>query len=498
MPESSTKSVSVPLAQWLPDAPPLANQGLIEARNLYPGPTPTSFHALNSPTERIPTPAEQILGHTWANDASREIHNFAGTATALLKLGADREWDDVSDAGGYAAVTGWEFVKFGERVIAFAPEASPQYYDMGTSTLFADLPGSPPQARCAAVVRDFIVTGDLYGGSEQPYRVQWSGFFNSEIWTVGDQANQSDYQDFYGEGGRIQKIIGGDHGIIFQEHSIRIMQYVGGKTVFNFHEVHQSRGTPARGSVVRAGTTTFFYGWDGFCIIQGQDVKNIGAGRVNDWFRARVIAGSLQTKMTATIDRRRRLVMWSYPANGATENNETLIYNWASDRWSYASHGHATLSEWATEGYTLEELDTAVSTNLDTQTVSLDSDLYKGGDVNVIGFDTLGAGNLYEGTPGEALLIGGESVGEGGGRLFMTGIRPFVEDPAGTATVQVAVDRRDLLSAPVTRTPWVGLNPLGEGSLRVDSRYMRPVVRITGNFASVQAIEVLIRPSGKR
>lgn len=490
------KAVQVQLSQWLPDAPPLANPGLIEARNVYPGPTPVGFHPLNTPSTSIAAPAAPIIGHTWANDDSRDIHNFAGTASTLLHLGADNIWDDVSIGGGYSGVTSWEFVKFGERIIAIAPEAAPQYYDMGTSTLFANLPGSPPQARCAAVVRDFVVLGDLVG---YPYRVRWSGFFNSEIWTVGDQANQSDYQDFFGEGGRVQKVIGGDHGLIFQEHSIRLMEYVGGKTVFRFSEIQQARGTPARGSVIRAGTTTFFYGWDGFSAIgPGGEVKNIGAGRVNDWFSARVTPATLQTQMTATIDRRRRLVLWSYPANGAPTNNEILIYNWASDRWSYANHGHTALSEWALDGYTLEELDTLVGTNIDTQTVSFDSDTYKGGAVNVIGFDSTGAGKLYEGTPGEALLVCGESSGEGGGRLFVGGIRPHVEDSAGAALVVAAVDKRDLLWAVPARTAWVGVDALGGAPMRVDGRYIRPVVRVTGNFDSIQGIEVLIRPSGKR
>lgn len=493
------KAFNVPLSQWLPDAPPLANPGLIEARNVVPGSTETGFYSLKTPTTRIAAPAEPILGHAWAADATRVIHNFAGTASTLLKLGDDGAWDDVSQAGGYTDITSWEFVKFGERIIAFAPGQAPQYYDMGTSTLFADLPGTPPLARCAAVVRDFIVTGDFYDSPEQPYRVQWSGFFNSEIWTVGDMQNQSDYQDFFGEGGRIQKIIGGDRGIIFQEHSIRLMELApGSAAVFTFREMQQARGTPARGSVIRAGNAVFFYGWDGFSVLSGDSVQNIGNGKVNEWFAARTFPDTLQTKMTATIDRRRRLVLWSYPANGATENNETLIYNWASDRWSYANHGHAALSEWASPGYTLEDLDTFVGTDLDAQSVSLDSDLYKGGSVGVIGFDADGAGKLYEGTPGEAILVGGESAGEGGGRMYVDALRPFVEDSAGTASVQCAVDYRDLISTAVVRSALVDLNIIGESPIMLDARYIRPVIRVNGAFDRIQSIELLLRTSGRR
>lgn len=497
------------LGAWTPDAPTLSSPGLLVAKNAIPTSTDTGFHPLASLAPGIPAhtvsegdpPADvpqPILGHVWIADSDRDIHNFAGTAGALLKLGDDLAWDDISADGGYSGVTSWEFARFGDRVIAVAPEVAPQYIDMPSGAAFDDLPGNPPSARCVAVVRDFVFLGDLYGEDNFPYRVQWSGFFNSEIWTTGDIPNQSDFNDFWGEGGRIQRIVGGEYALIFQEHAIRIAEYVGPPTIFKFDVIAEAKGTPSRGSVVRAGDAVFFYSWDGFSAIRGRQITNIGAGAVNDWFRARVATDELQLKMTAAIDRRRRLVIWSYPTAGSSTNNEMLIYNWASNRWAYADVGAQTLSEWAAPGYTLEALDDLVGNNIDEHTVSLDSDAYKGGNVAMIAFDSDGAGRLFEGTPGVAEFVTGEATGEGGARVFVAGIRPLVDDPGAASDVRAAAYGRGSLAAPPDLSGWTPMDVRGEVPLRLDTRYMRPALRVQGRFYMAQGLEVLLRQSGKR
>jgi len=478
----------------------MSSPGLLEARNAIPSSSDTGYRPLNTLNTTIPafeveSVKQPILGHTWMQDSDLVVHNFAGTASALLRLsGSSLTWVDVSQSGGYTAVTGWSFARFGDRIIAVCPEEVPQYFD-ADSTEFDDLPGSPPTAKHIAVVRDFVVLGDL---ENFPYRVQWSGFFNSEIWTVGDMQNQSDFQDFYGEGGRIQKIVGGEYGLIFQEHSIRLMEYEGPPNVFRFSEIQQARGTPAPGSVVRAGAMTFFYSWDGFCVIMDRQIKNIGTAKINNWFRDRTSAASLKTGMTATIDRRRRLVMWSYAANGSDTNNEILIYNWASDRWSYASEGATFLGEWSAPGYTLEDLDTLVGTDIDAMTVSLDSDLYKGGDVGVVAFSSDGDGQLFDGEPGTCEFVTGDLAPAGGGRVFVTGLRPIIEDQAGNAAILGAVQARGLTTQNTNQSALLAPDAHGEVPLRVDTRFMRAVLRITGNFRMAQMIELLLRQSGKR
>ena len=85
----------------------------------------------------------------------------------------------------------WQFAQFNNFVFAVQINATPQVFDLTSSTAFADLAGSPPQARYIAVVNRFVVLSGL--GSSTPYRIQWSGHNATTTWTSG--VNSSDFQD---------------------------------------------------------------------------------------------------------------------------------------------------------------------------------------------------------------------------------------------------------------------------------------------------------------
>src|SRR5262249_12131369 len=122
----------------------------------------------------------------------------------------------------------WQFVQFGNFVIAVQVNAPPQVFDLTSSAAFADLGGSPPQARCAAVVGRFVV---LSGLSSTPYRIQWSGLNATTTWTSG--VNSSDFQDLP-DGGIVRGVAGGEYGVIFQETAMRRMIYApGSPVIFN-------------------------------------------------------------------------------------------------------------------------------------------------------------------------------------------------------------------------------------------------------------------------
>jgi hypothetical protein len=113
---------------------------------------------------------------------------FAATSTRLYQLNnTNQTWTDVSKGGsggsGYSAVSStdqWQFVQFINYVIAVQANAPPQFFDLTSATLFADLAGSPPQARYAAVVGSFVV---LSGLVNNPYRVQWSALGDPTGWS---------------------------------------------------------------------------------------------------------------------------------------------------------------------------------------------------------------------------------------------------------------------------------------------------------------------------
>ena len=83
---------------------------------------------------------------------------------------------------------------------------APQAYNLTSSSAFADLGGSPPQAAYIGVINRFVVLGGLLN---EPYRVQWSGLNAITTWTSG--TSYSDYQD-QPDGGIVRGISGGEQG----------------------------------------------------------------------------------------------------------------------------------------------------------------------------------------------------------------------------------------------------------------------------------------------
>ena len=125
----------------------------------------------------------------WQSDGT--VHVFAGTATNLYLLNnTTLAWGDVSKGSGtytsLAATDQWQFAQFRDYVIAVQDNTTPQFFNLASPTLFADLStaagalGTAPSARYVTVVGRFLVLTGIVAGSgsvagSNPYRVHWSG-----------------------------------------------------------------------------------------------------------------------------------------------------------------------------------------------------------------------------------------------------------------------------------------------------------------------------------
>lgn len=491
MPAPSYRTVE--FGEFLPDLPPLANPGALEARNVIA--ELRSYRPLRSLVTISDALTGPAVGSYWALDASGGVNLFAGDATSLYRLAINSTWTDVSRTGGYTGVTNWEFVKFGERVVAFASGVEPQFFDMGTSTTFADLPGSPPQSARAGVIQDFIVTGDAPNTIN---RLQWSGFNASELWPPGNIPQQADFQDLFGRGGRIQRIVDGDYGVIFLEHAIWRMDYVGPDLIFTVREIEPNRGTPAPNSVAWTGRQIYYYSQDGFYVTDGTGrSQNIGNNRINMWFESRADPSSIAT-MRSAVDRRNRLVMWAFKDVAEAALNDTLlIYNWGADRWSYASLTTQLVSEALGLGFTMDSLDALLPGGLDSNPVNLDSPEFAGGSLNFIAFDSQNRMASFSGEALDSTIDTKELSAPGGQRSFINAVRPLVSGAPSSVTVQIGVRNNQETGAP-SFGPASGLNVIGAADFRTNGRYHRFRVNITGDYEHAQGCEVALRYKGKR
>lgn len=426
-------------------------------------------------------------------------YNFFGDSTRLYLLNG-LTFDDVSSTFGGSYTTGaderWNFVQFGERVIATNFTDPMQGYLMGTSTKFANLSGSPPRARYITAIKDFVVVANCDTGVT---RVQWSAQGDPTASWATSPATQADYQDLDTTRGWIRAIVGGEYGVIFQENAITRMTYVGSPLVFQFDEVESGRGTNIPGSVIKVGNIIYYIGTDyRFYAFDGNRSVGIGAGRVDNLFESFLNRDYLD-RVKAIADPDKPIIYWFYPSVSDGNLSAVIAYNYQRDRFTSIAladadnypFGTGYVNEpfiFITPGYTLEGL-TAVNSSVDALVYSLDSPIWTGGERRLAGFDK--GPNFYqmqvmEGPPVSATLWTPEFEPNPGGKATMYQFRPVVEYKSATLpTIRGGITyRNELTDVPTTLTAQT-LTTSGFINMRKTGRYFRCYLRITSATAGV-------------
>lgn len=472
------------LANWEPDKFGLANQGQSDAKNVYH--TGSGYIPVKALSQISATGLDaKALGAFSAQDSSNTTHNFAGDESKLYALtGVD--FGDVSKVGGYSVSSNerWSATQFGHRVIFTNISDAPQYFDMDSSSLFADLGGSPPQARYVGTVRDFVV---LLNTTTSPQQLAWSAFNNSDGWTAG--TSQSDTQTLQG-GGNINGFIGGEVGYIFQERAITRMTYVGPPLIFQFDLLEDARGLVAPGSLTRVGASMFFYSQDGFYVKNGDAPStSIGNQKVDEWFAEHCQANTYQ-QITSAIDPAAKTVAWSFVSTDAATsvNPDTILfYNWQSQQWSYAKVDHEMLLPTLSVGVTLEELG-ALYPNLETVPLSLDDRSWAGGTAALGAFDLTHNLGQFAGTNLAASVTTGDIEPSPGRRSFINNVRPLTD----TEDATVICESRERFSDTVVDTNMSTMQSNGDCPLTSSGRFHRMKIDIPAgtDWTYVNGIDV--------
>ena len=488
---------------WIPDLAPVGHPGLLEAMNAVP--LTNSFGELKAVNEFTAALDGKALAHTWVQSGDAAYNNFAADSTKIYRLSAANTWTTVGS--GYAA-SSWEFVTWGNFVVALSPEHAPQVLDTtaGSDVQFGDLPGSPPQARTGAVMRDFMVLGRLQGN---PNRVQWSGYDNISQWGVS-ASTLADYQNLPPYLGRVQRIVPGEYALIFTEHGIVRMGLYdspSAQTAFRFDVLERGLGTPAPQSVCWIGDTVFFYSQAGFYAFDGQQVLPIGGNVVDRWFRDMLHPTAVST-IQGRIDRADSRVYWAFRSKDSSGVffDSLLIYNFEANRWSWArAPGTETelLTEYIPSDLTLEDLDALLPANgavggIDTPgAVSFDNAAMSGGGPTVGAFSRDHKLATLTGNSLPARFTTGErSIG--GDLMFCENVRFLIETAdADTTNIAVTVRQRDDLLDPLLQDegPFT-VNDNGDASTLATGRFQRYQVDVTGGFKHAYGIIPKVRSAG--
>jgi len=470
----------VTFGEWLPDQPGVIG-ALTTARNCYPkavgyGPFPQEVDYSDDAPQALTAAAA-------AKDTNSITSIYAAGTTRLFKLDtSDFSWDDIS-ATTYSGTSGWKFTQFGNSLIAANESNTMQYIDVMSGTTFANIAVDAPKAKFVTVVRDFVVSGYQTANKN---RVQWSGINNEATWTTS-AVTQADFQDLP-DGGFVQGITGGEFGIVLLERSIVRMSYVGTPLIFQFDNIARNRGCFEPNSVIQWQGITYFLGDDGFYACDGQNLKNIGAEKVNRYFFNTLKESDLGN-MSAAIDPINNLVVWGYPS--VDTDYRVLIYHIATGRWSYADSSATRVAPVSTPSITLEGLDT-FSASIDALGVSLDSRTWLGGKLLLLG---LKGSKLitFTGAPKTA-TIETSDIETDSNQSMITMVKPIVDNGTGSASVASRLQLNQTVSFPSV-TAANSENRIGTRSY---GRYHRVKLEPSGNWTTAIGMDVDIQSAGTR
>ncbi|MCP4410085.1 MAG: hypothetical protein GY807_20540 [Gammaproteobacteria bacterium] len=401
-------------------------------------------------------------GATFVRSSAGAYTAIAGTAAGLYKLNTSTlNWDEISKSAtpyNVADSDMWSFQQFGTKLVATNIGDPPQVYDVDAGGNFADLGGSPPQAKHVFVAGDFLVLARLQNYEK---RIQWSGINDITHWTVGEKG--ADFQEFP-DGGEIAGGIGEQAGgIIIQRDKMRYMQFSPPSgLVFTFTDANPKRGTTAPYSITQIGPRDFVYlSTDGF--FRGVEAKPIGAERVDRWFLKQIDLDNLPL-VAGVNDPVQKIVWWRF--TDVSDTAYLLGYDWQLDRWCYADSNVSMLTPMVSAGTTLEGLD-ATYPDLDAMTVSLDSRLFKGGVPIFGGFTTDYKLGFFDGQNRAAELYSAQVEINPNQHTFVNGCRVYTDADSYTVCIGGARYHGESITfgSPVSPESRTGISPMRKEAL---------------------------------
>lgn len=485
----------VSTADWTPDAAALGNPGAVKAENVFPGPTGYKpFPSLQTFTNALDAYPRGAIS---AFDDALVTYLYAGDAAKLYSLSGST-WSDVSIAGGYATASEerWEFARWQDKVLATNFSDNPQSITMGGSN-FANMT-TAFKARHIAVVRDFVVAGNTTDATDgaQIARIRWSAFGDETDWTVSSITG-ADVRDL-NTGGQVQRIFGGEYGVVLSQESVFRMTYTGAPTWFQLEEVLPGIGAIAPGAAARFGDEVYFLSENGFVrLVNGREVAYIGAGTVDQTILKDIDRDNLH-RMSAVVDPQGNRIIWAYPGAGNTAGrpNKLVIYDRGLDRWSSAVLQVELIWQAAGVSTTLEQLD-SVSSSIDDLETSLDSARWKG---DAPGFAAFGSDlkhGLFSGPAMTAVIETKELEPNTGRRTTLTACRPLVD--GGSVSVRAGV--RSNLSQAVAWKSATSTRGGGRAPVRASGRFCRFELTVSGDWSDALGVSIDptdAKPSGRR
>lgn len=425
----------MPFGAWEPDVPPLGSRFATEIINAVP--MDGAYGPIAEMEEVSGIGFGSPIGGIYAGIPYVATSNGIYADGTLMVLSANGEWS---------------FDHWGNYVVA--TDGSSMWYFGQRGTRVTNLPNAP---KCSIVKRakDFLVAANLAG---QPSYIQWSAFNNFTDFTPS-KSTQADLNDMGIEFGAVMGVAGDEAPYILQERSISRMTYVGPPVIFSFPRLSSHKGCISKGSVIDSPFGTGFFSQDGPNIIEGDSIRQICRGKLEDWFQDNFKA---EYAVSAGYDWPSKSIRWTW-FNGVEQVG--LVYSADEDRAGLMEDGPSLLMN-DSEG-------------------------------NLFGVDSTGKTGRMNGANARATLVTGEIQMQPQQRSFVSEIWPVVDAPIKLASAGV---RKDLATQDVTYTSDQYANDDGMAPCRSSARAHRFKVVIPRgeNWKHAQGVQIGFRPEGRR
>lgn len=483
----------IDFAPWRPDNAHLNSAYASEIWNVLRAESSyIPFKALRAFTAQV---GETPLGGITIRDDNGQTHIFCGTATKLYKLNnTTLVWDDVSQAmTTYSSSVDerWRFRFYKPYVVAVNINDDAQYFELGTSTEFADLPGNPPR------MRQIAVTGDRLSGVDDD-TMYWSDTDDIGEWTNGTAGSQR-----FGDGGILMGLTDHTNPLVFQRSAIRIATFMPGSLeTYAFQKIHDMRGAAAPYSICTRGAVTFFADSGAFyqITLDGQ-ITPIGFEKVDRTIFGQ-ISGVGLSRIFGEIDPFFDRVYFAVQIESTSDAFDRLIcYDWKIGEWTQIRMNLNILFPLAsgTIGYTLAGLD-AISATLSGLPYPLGSKVWQGGAPVMAAFDSNGALGFFQGNNAEATIVTQEVGDAAAGVVRFNEVTPVV-DVTDFSQLRLLVGSRMRRTDTVTWTPeFTPSTNTGIGRKNVRARFNRikTVIAEGADWSHAQGISVNSTGAGLR
>lgn len=489
--------VTAPFGEWLPDVMELNSPGATEALNVVPIANGYGPFCGIRPIGTLTVPSA-VHGGLTLYDKDEGAKIYVGTVDGIYSR-QDDIFVQLQTATGLSAEFLWQFIQFGDNVVALHPNQSPQVAAVDGVSAFSPLGGSPPIAACGARVGDFLVLGNLIDvedpdDDDRPARIRWSGFNNIEAPWITDPATQADFNDMPAEGGPVVAIAGREYGTVFQRRMISRMTYTGLPAVFDIQTVEEERGALSIGSVVDLGNLVYFISDDGFFIWNGTNATPIGDDRVNQYFFKK-LAWTQKHRIVGALDFNNKCVVWAFPTTTSGVLDELLMFSFRENKFTHARLEVEFLLATVTPATSLDTMDGDLDTDYN---ISFDSNIYAGGVPYMAGFDTTHTFGVFDGAFMEATIdtaLYNEPTGE---RIWINNTRPLIDVSTAVCTVS-GYGRDQLLGQAASWSTPVVQEITGEAPLLVDGRYikLRVVVPTSAEWSFGTGVEIWRNSTGR-